>query len=97
MKSLLVLVSIVMSGSVFANSIAQTVSSPLMSSAATSLGLAEKQAEIVLNDAQEYLLSGAASSFLSQKIKETKTLNSDLSESEALEILLQDAEKILSK
>ena len=97
MKTLLVLVSIIMSGTALANSIAQTVSSPLLSSAVSSLGLAEKQAEIVLNDAQEYLLSGTASSFLDQKIKETKSLNSDLSETEALEILLQDAEKILSK
>ncbi len=97
MKSLLVVLCLAVSGNVFANSIAQTVSSPLMSSAATTLGMAEKQAALVLNDAQEFMLTGSASSFLSQKIKETQELNLDSSESEALSILINDAETILSK
>jgi hypothetical protein len=104
MKSVIAMLSLVISVNVFAesvtNSTALTTASPLISSASSSTtsGTApEKQAVLVLNDAQEFIQSGNASAFLSQKIKEVQEANAGASESDALEMLVNEAESILSK
>lgn len=101
MKSLIAMLALAVSANVFAYSITDstvlTSVSPLLSSATTSGGLQKVQANAVINDAQDMLQSGEASSFLSQKIQETKDLNEGISDSEALDILLNSAESILSK
>lgn len=101
MKFTIAMLSLVISANVFAYSITDssvlTSASPLLSTATTSGGLQKVQANAVINDAQEMLQTGEASSFLSQKIKETQDLNEGVSESEALDILVESAQYILSK
>lgn len=101
MKFTIAMLSLVISANVFAYSITDssvlTSASPLLSTATTSGGLQKVQANAVLNDAQEMLQTGEASSFLSQKIKETQDLNEGASEAEALDILVESAQSILSK
>lgn len=101
MKFAIAMLSLVVSANVFAYSVTDssvlTSASPLLSSATTSGGLQKAQANTVINDAQEMLQTGEASSFLSQKIKETQDLNEGASEAEALDILIESAQSILSK
>lgn len=101
MKSLIAVLALAVSANVFAYSITDstvlTSVSPLLSSATTSGSLPKLQANAVINDAQEMLQTGESSSFLSQKIKETQELNAGVSESEALDILIESAQSILSK
>jgi hypothetical protein len=101
MKFTIAMLALVVSANVFAYSITDssvlTSASPLLSTATTSGGLQKVQANAVLNDAQEMLQTGEASSFLSQKIKETQDLNEGASEAEALDILVESAQSILSK
>lgn len=101
MKSLIAVIAIAISANSFAYSITDstvlTSLSPLLSSATSSGGLQKVQANAVLNDAQEMLQSGEASSFLSQKIQETQAMNDGISEVEALDILVASAQSILSK
>lgn len=97
MKSLIVILSLAISVNVFANSVAQTSMSPLFSSAATSLGYAEKQAALILDDVQAYMQTGEASTFLSQKILEAQEINDGASEADAVEMLVNEAQTILSK
>ena len=101
MKFTIAMLSLVISANVFAYSITDssviTSASPLLSTATTSGGLQKVQANAVINDAQEMLQSGQTSSFLAQKIKETQDLNEGASESEALDILIESAQSILSK
>jgi hypothetical protein len=63
---------------------------------ATTVTLPKLQAAIVLNDAQEAMQSGKVSTFLAQKIKDVQTSNSTMSESDALEIVIADAQEILN-
>lgn len=49
-----------------------------------------------INDAQEAMQTGKVSDFLSQKMREVKTSNRELSDSQALELLVTDAVKILN-
>ena len=49
----------------------------------------------ILNDYNDMLQTGEASVFLSQKIKEVQTLDNDLSDFEALDILIEAAESAL--
>ena len=101
MKFAIAMLSLVVSANVFAYSVTDssvlTSASPLLSNATTSGGLQKAQANTVINDAQEMLQTGEASSFLSQKIKETQDLNEGASEAEALDILIESAQSILSK
>lgn len=101
MKFTIAMLSLVISANVFAYSITDstvlTSVSPLLSSATTSGGVQKAHANAVINDAQEMLQTGEASSFLSQKIKETQDLNAGASETEALDILINSAQSILSK
>jgi hypothetical protein len=98
MKSMLIVTALViMSGNVFASSVVQTALAPFATSALTTLGPAFKQAQIIVNDAQEYLQTGTATTFLAQKISEIQAEDSAISDSEALEILLENAQIILDK
>ncbi|AUN97804.1 hypothetical protein DOM21_12305 [Bacteriovorax stolpii] len=99
MKKTIALIALALSANVFAYSITDstvlTSASPLLSSATTSGEFQKAQANIVLNDAQEYMQSGRLSAFLSQKIADAQAINEGASESDALEMLLNEAESIL--
>lgn len=101
MKFAIAMLSLAITANVFAYSITDstvlTSVSPLLSSATTSGGLQKAQANAVINDAQEMLQTGETSSFLSSKIRETQDLNAGISDSEALDILINSAQEILSK
>jgi hypothetical protein len=101
MKSLIAILALAVTANVFAYSVTDstvlTSASPFLSSATTSGSLGKAQANAIINDAQEMLQTGETSSFLSQKIKETQDLNSGASESEALDMLIESAQSILSK
>lgn len=55
-----------------------------------------KEALQVLNDGQNYIQSGKMSAFLAEKIKNIQSVNVELSDEEALDALIQDAESILN-
>lgn len=105
MKNSLIILSLILSVSAFASDVVYSVADssvlttalPMLSSATSSDTVPNKQAQMVLNDAQEYMLSGSATTFLGQKIKDVKAQNADMSESEALALLIEEAEQILSK
>ena len=54
------------------------------------------EAQAVLNDAQEMMQTGFVSILLLEKIQETQKLNAGLSESEALDILIESAQTIIA-
>ncbi len=103
MKTTLAILSLIISANVFASDIAYSVADssvlttagPMLSSATTSGTLPDKQAQMVLNDAQDLIQDGKMSAFLNQKIKEIQALHSDASEAEALDLLIGQAEAIL--
>ncbi|MBC7429326.1 MAG: hypothetical protein H7336_11980 [Bacteriovorax sp.] len=99
MKTMIALLSLVISANVFAYSVADSTvlasASPMLSSATTSGTLPDKQAALILNDAQDLIQDGKMSSFLNQKIKEVQALHIETSESEALDLLISQAESIL--
>ncbi|MEA9357719.1 hypothetical protein SHI21_15925 [Bacteriovorax sp. PP10] len=101
MKSLIAILALAVTANVFAYSVTDssvlTSAAPFLSSATTSGSLGKVQANAIINDAQEMLQTGETSSFLSQKIKETQDLNAGASESEALDILIESAQSLLSK
>ena len=101
MKFTIAMLSLVISANVFAYSVTDvlvlTSASPLLSSATTSGAAQKAQADAVINDAQEMLQSGEVSIFLSQKLQETQKLNKGISEAEALDILIESDQSILSK
>jgi hypothetical protein len=101
MKSLIAILALAVTANVFAYSVTDstvlTSASPFLSSATTSGSLGKAQANAIINDAQEMLQTGETSTFLSQKIKETQDLNAGASESEALDMLIESAQSILSK
>ena len=104
MKSTIAILSLIVSANVFAlsttyavnNVLAGTTIVPLLSSASSSGAFEKAQATILLNDAQEMLQSGNVSLFLSQKIQEVQDLNTDISEVEALDFLIESAQVSLS-
>lgn len=101
MKFTIALLALVISANVTAKAVghATAITSviPMLSSSAVSGGLPKLQANAILEDTQEMLQTGTASAFLSQKIRETQALNNDISEEEALDILIESAQEILSK
>ena len=102
MKITIAMLSLILSANVFANAVSSnslilTSSAPSLSSASTVASNQKVQAEAVINDAQDMLQTGEVSLFLSQKIQETQALNLDLSEADALDILIESAYSILSK
>ena len=104
MKFTIAMLSLVLSVNVFANSIIVTgnsliltITAPTLALASTSVGFEKVQAEAVVNDAQDMLQTGKVSLFLSQKIQEAQAQNLDLSEAEALDVIIESAYSILSK
>ncbi len=99
MKLLITLLALTLSMNAFSYSITDstvlTSASPLISSASTSEALQKAQAAAVINDSQEYLSNGKLSVFLADKIKLAQEVNEGASESEALEMLLNEATAIL--
>lgn len=103
MKTTLAILSLIVSANVFASDVAYsladssviTTAGPMLSSATTSGTLPEKQAKMVLNDAQELIQNGKMSAFLNQKIKDVQALHDDASQAEALDLLISQAEAIL--
>ncbi len=55
------------------------------------------QSALVLNDSQVMFHTGVVSVFLSQKIQQIQDKNKDLSEAEALDILIEASQAILAK
>ena len=100
MKTTIALLSLVLSANVFAYSLADstvlTSASPLLSSATTSGTIPEKQAAMVINDSQEFFQSGRLSVFLSQTINDAKAVNAGVSDEEALDMLINEAQSILN-
>lgn len=98
MKTTITLLALALSANVMAYSITDstvlTSATPILSSATTSGGFAEKQAALVLNDSQEYFQSGRLSAFLAQKVSEIQA-QSDLSVEEAIDVLVIDAELLV--
>jgi hypothetical protein len=59
-------------------------------------GACKAEAQHILADGQDYILSGKASLYLQSKIKDAQAVNSELSESEALELLINASQEILN-
>lgn len=100
MKATIAALTLVLSMNVMAYSITDstvlTSASPLLSTATTSGGFAQKQAALVLNDSQEFFQSGKLSAFLSQKVSEVQAEITDASVEEAIDLLVNEAEGILN-
>ena len=101
MKAVILFLSLAVTTNVFAYSAVDSTvfvsASPLLSTALTSGADQKLQANIILNDAQEFMLSGKMSVFLNQKIKDTQKMNQMASESDALEMLIDAASDIISE
>ena len=103
MKTAIALLSLVITANVFASEVAYssadssvlTTAGPMLSSATTSGSIPEKQARMLLNDAQDLIQDGKMSAFLNQKIKEIQAQDTDASESDALDLLINQAEALL--
>jgi hypothetical protein len=99
MKIAIILLSLSIATSTFANSVTDgvvlTSMAPTLSSF-TTFGETEFNARKIMNDAQELIQSGEMSAFLGQKIKEVQEAK-ELSESEALDYLINESEVILGK
>lgn len=104
MKSTIVMLTLILSTNLFANSSIYAVNNllvgstliPILTSASVSGAYEKAEATVLLNDAQEMLQNGNVSLFLSQKIQEVQNLNVDISEVEALDILIESAHISLS-
>ena len=104
MKSTIAILSLVFSVNVFALSTTYAVNNvlvgstliPILTSASVSGAYEKAEATVLLNDAQEMLQNGNISLFLSQKIQEVQNLNVDISEVEALDIIIESAHVSLS-
>jgi hypothetical protein len=64
----------------------------LFSAISSSMIVLLKEAQAVVDDSQGYIQTGKLSAFLSQKIKDVKELNSELSDEEAIDLLLEVSE-----
>lgn len=103
MKTTLAILSLIISANVFASDVAYsladssvlTTAGPMLSSATTSGSLPEKQAQMVLNDAQDLIQDGKMTAFLNQKILDIQLIHKDASQAEALDLLIEQAEAIL--
>jgi hypothetical protein len=96
MKIALILLSFVtITANLFAASFIQPSDGTSASSANISGGMGKLQAAIILNDAQQLIQTGKVSILLAQKIKDVQATNTEISESEALEIVVVRAEEIL--
>lgn len=93
MKLIVASLALILSTNLFAVSF---VVAPAASTSVSSAIPYKTQAVLILNDAQEYMQSGKASVFLSQRIKEVQSVNVDASENDALEILVNEAQSVLN-
>ncbi|MBY0413667.1 MAG: hypothetical protein K2Q18_05860 [Bdellovibrionales bacterium] len=100
MKSVIALISVVISSNAFSYSATDasvlTSASPLLTTAVTSGGSPEKQAVLILDAVQELEL-GKISPFLNQKIKEFQARHPDQSVADAIDSLVDEAQTILGK
>ena len=101
MKSTIALLCLALSVNVFALeslrlSLAMTTT-PTLFPATTSEVVKKVQAEAIVNDTQAMLQTGKVSVFLSQNIQDLQAQNKGLSETEALDVLIEAAQMILSK
>ena len=73
------------------------VSSPTMLSYVSTTGDSVRKAEAtaILNDAQEAMQSGKFSALLNQKINDVLDANNEISEIEALEVVIESAQIVL--
>ncbi len=101
MKTTIAILSLILSMNTFAYSLGDstviTGATPFLTSATTTGPLPEKQAEIILNDSQEYFQSEKLSSFLGQKIKDLKASDESLSDDDAIDLLVNEARQILKR
>lgn len=99
MKSIIAILALAVSANVFAYSITDstvlTSILPSVSSASTTGGYPE--ALQVVNDAQEFLQSGAIHPKLAERINILQDNNSALSTGEAVDMLLARAEEIIAE
>lgn len=99
MKKLIAISILALSFNAFSTSIVGTVTSAtesiIASLLATSSGSVHKEAAQLINDAQEFIQSGNMTPFLSQKIKLVESLDSGMSDLEALDALISASEKLL--
>ncbi|MFA6237689.1 MAG: hypothetical protein WC635_10215 [Bacteriovorax sp.] len=98
MKKLFAITLFSLSLNVFSASIVGTTLLPTQTLALSSVSTAgdvHKEANQVINDSQELIQSGKMSAFLAQKIQEIRSLDSTVSDSEALDALISVSEMIL--
>lgn len=109
MKSLIALIAIVASANSFAFSVGYSTVTTYKIGVGTSLVTAatllsssgqdlygRKVSERIIQDSQEMMQTGEATSFLSQMIKQTQEIYTDASDAESLGILVTRAEEILA-
>lgn len=106
MKSTIIMLSFVLSANVFATGDTSPFAASSFSTiiylgttfeSTTGPAFPHKmEAQAVLNDAQEMMQTGFVSILLLEKIQETQKLNAGLSESEALDILIESAQTIIA-
>lgn len=107
MKYIISLLSIVIASNVSAvevtglttvglfNSTRIPITVTLVSSATTSGAEIRKEAQLVLMDAQEYNQTGFLTAYLEKKIVDIRDYDNSLSETEALDVLIEHAQSIL--
>ena len=94
MKLTILTLSLVLSANVFA------FSSSISTLELSLIGTDEAQkvqANLVIKDSQQVLHTGVVSLFLAQKIQEIQKQNEDVSEAEALDLLIESAQNVLAK
>ena len=94
MKFTIVMLSLVLSVSVLQSALASSTAEPSYSRVRIN---PKAQANLVINDFQLAMNTGIVSLFLSEKIQGIQSQNEDISESEALDILLENAQETLAK
>lgn len=96
MKSFIILAMILVSTSTFAAAVAVTTVASLGVTTTFQDDIPKMEAKQVLNDAQEAFQSGKISALLGQKLNNILAGNAELSEDEALEVVIKNAEKALN-
>jgi hypothetical protein len=111
MKFSLVVLSLVVSANVFAYEATQVsvgiTLAPFVATGAalggTTLGLAsssgafdQKRAVVILDQSQEFIQTGKLPTYLAQQIKNLQTISPELSQEEALDMLIEASENVLN-
>lgn len=102
MKKFIIVLTLILSANTFAAEV--FLPSAITAVAAVTVGATRlinsrqhKEAAEIIDDAQAFNESGTISLFLSQKIQELQAINPELSNSEALDLLLFNSQKILNQ